>query len=278
VPRLLLIAWVACLLVLPVGCKSEPPTEDNARFEVQLPEFQEFPDRNRHAKLKVAGKEQMVPIEKSGKTIMVDHKLDGKVTEVDMELSFWPVRYSNTIRKKTVKFKAGEVTKVDMTKADESDRFEAIFVETPDPVVEEMMKIGKVGKDDTVIDIGCGNGVVVIKAVKLGAKSGVGVDIQEWLVDESKKKAKEEGVADRCQFRVEDALKMTDLSPYSVVFLCLGEDLQTRLTPLMKKTLKLGSRVVAHTHLIEGWTPDQTTEVSVPGRKMKYPVYLWNIK
>jgi ribosomal protein L11 methylase PrmA len=278
VPRLLLLAAFIGLVVPLLGCKSEPPPADVARLEVQLPEFKEFPDRKRHAKLTVAGKEQMVPLEKSGKTITVEHKPDGKATEVEMELSFWPVRYSNTIRKKTVKFKAGEVTKVDMTKADDSDRFEAIFVETPDPVVEEMMKIGKVNKDDTVIDIGCGNGVVVIKAVKVGAKSGVGVDIQEWLVDESKKKAKEEGVADKCEFRVEDALKMKDLSPYSVVFLCLGEDLQTRLTPLFKKTLRPGSRIVAHTHLIEGWTPDQTVEVSVPGRTMKYPVYLWNIK
>lgn len=281
--RLLLLSCAACLAGFVVGCKTEPPPPDQARLEIQLPKFREYLDRDppRQAKLKIDGKEQVVPLAKSGGTIVVDHKPEGDKTTVEVELNFWPVGYSNTIRKKTVTFEKGKVTAVDMSKGDETDRFEAIFVETPDPVVEEMMRIANVGKDDTVIDIGCGNGVVVIKAVKKGAKLGVGVDIRPDLIEDSKEKAKEEGVADKCEFRVEDALKMKDLSQYSVVFLCLGEDLQLALMPLLKKTLKPGARVVAHTHLIgerKDWAPDKETSIHVPARKSSpYPVYLWNI-
>jgi len=242
-----------------------------------MPEFREYPDR--HARLKVDGNEQVVPGDRSGKRFVVDvQPADFKET-IELELSFWPVGYSNTFRKRIVSPEKGKVTVVDMSKPDggHPDRFEAIYVPTPDEVVAEALRLASVGKDDTVLDIGCGDGRVVIEAVKAGAKKGVGVDISQKLIDECKENAKKAGVAGRCEFRVEDALKMTDLSAYSVVFLCLGEDLQARLLPLLK-TLPAGSRVVASLHQIEGWRPDQTSKVRVPSREQDYTVYLWDVK
>jgi len=285
VRRFALTACLACFAALTlVGCaeKTAPPPAGVARLEVRLPEFEEYPERTppRHARLKVDGKEQVVPVEKSGKKAVVDLQPADDRKAVEVELSFWPVRYSNTIRKKTVTPEKGKVTVVDLRTAgaEHPDHIEAIYVPTPDEGVAKMIELVKLTRDDTVIDIGCGDGRVVIEAIKAGAKKGVGVDINPDLVELSKENSKKAGVADRCEFRVENALKMTDLSAYSVVFMCLGEDLQKQLVPLLQKLPK-GSRVAAAAHLIEGWTPpDVKTKVSAPGWSNGYPVYLWNVK
>jgi ribosomal protein L11 methylase PrmA len=159
------------------------------------------------------------------------------------------------------------------------DRFEAIFVRTPDEPVAEMLKLVKVTKEDAVIDIGCGDGLFAIEAVKAGAKRAVGLDIRPPLVELSKENAKKAGVADRCEFREGDALKLTakEMSEYQVIFLSLGEDLQTRMMPELKKLPK-GTRITAISHLIEGWAPDETRKVDVPSKGYKYTVYLWIVK
>ena len=110
---------------------------------------------------------------------------------------------------------------------------------------------------------------------------GTGLDIRQELVELCERNAKKAGVAGRCRFRQEDALKMTDVSPYSVVFLYLGEDLTERLTPLLRKTLKPGSRVVSNTFKLAGWEPDEVKVVKCKNNyneDQEFTLYLWRVK
>jgi SAM-dependent methyltransferase len=254
------------------------------RLRVRLPAFKEFLDRDppRRNRLTIDGEERVLSPSQSGTVLVVDHPAEGESAE--LELSFWPVSYSNTFRKRTVPLRRGQTVTVDLTKADPQrpDHHEAIYFPTPPVLTEAMIRLAGVGKDDDVLDIGCGDGRLVISAVKdHGAKSGVGVDIRQELVDLCRDKAREAGVADRCQFRVEDALKMTDLSPYSVVFLYLGEDLTERLRPLLQKTLRPGARVVSNTFRAGEWKPDEVKKVKCLNnydKEQEFTLYLWRLK
>src|SRR5262245_1736793 len=132
------------------------------------------------------------------------------------------------------------------------------------------------------MDIGCGDGRLVITAVKkYAAKKGFGIDIRQELIDLCNSNAKKEGVADRVEFTVQDALKMTDVSHVSVVFLYLGEDLSRRLQPLLQKTLKPGARVVSLDFPIGDWQHDTLKPVTAKnnyGRDQTFELRLWKVK
>jgi ubiquinone/menaquinone biosynthesis C-methylase UbiE len=141
-----------------------------------------------------------------------------------------------------------------------------------------MCKLGKVTKKDVVYDLGCGDGVMVIIAVKkFGAKRGVGVDIDAELVKKAKEKAEAEGVANKLEFRKGDVLKVKDLPDASVVLLYMGEDINKRLKPVLKARLKPGARVVSHRFLMgEDWPPTKT--IHVTGKNgQNYDLHLWVI-
>jgi SAM-dependent methyltransferase len=283
--RLGLIALVF-LVILP-GCKpSQPVDAPEANLTLILPEFYEYLDRDppRRNKIKIDGVETILSPDLTGKKWAIKAAPAPGKDSVEVELSFWPASYSNTFRYHTVKLKANEEVTLDLTKPgpDKADRFEAIYFPAPQALTEAQMNLAGVTDNDTVLDIGCGDGRLVIMATKrFKAKKGVGIDIREELVELSAKNAKEAGVADRCVFRHEDALKMTDLSPYSVVYLYLGEDLSAQLLPLLQKTLKPGARVVSNTFRIGDWAPDKTQKVTCTnnyGKEQTFQLYLWTVK
>ena len=151
------------------------------------------------------------------------------------------------------------------------------LVPTPSDFVDAMCNLAKVGKDDVVYDLGCGDGRMVITAVKkFGAKRGVGVDLDPALVKESKKKAEEAGVADRVEFRVGDVLKVKDLSDADVVLLYMGDDINNRLKPILRKTLKPGARVVSHRFTMGEWKPTKS-ETMKGADGQTYHLHLWVI-
>jgi len=161
----------------------------------------------------------------------------------------------------------------------EKDDIVVRYVPTPDKVVAAMCKMAKVGKDDVVYDLGCGDGRMVIMAVKdFGAKKGVGVDLREDLIAECKESAKTKGVSDKVTFRVGDVLKVEDLSDATVVLLYMGDDINARLKPILQKTLKPGSRVVSHRFLMgEDWKPARTETIT----NTEYgdcDIHLWTIE
>src|SRR5262245_20665210 len=190
-----------------------------------------------------------------------------------------PNNYTIITRPRKVTVEAGKNVEVDFGKEDpeQPDKIFVRFVPTPQEVVDGMLKLGKVGKDDVVYDLGCGDGRIPITAVaSYGAKRGIGVDLDPQRIKESNDNAKLAGVAEKVEFRQADVLKLKDLANASVVTLYLGDDLNKQLLPLLQKALKPGSRIVSHRFLIGDWKPDKTEELIVLGGRIQ--IHLWTIK
>lgn len=188
--------------------------------------------------------------------------------------------YTKFFRSRKVAPKPGETVTVDLRTADPKrpDHIEIRYYPTPADVVARMCKLAKVTKNDIVFDLGCGDGRIVLTAVKeFGAKSGVGVDLDPQRIKESKQSAKEKGVEDRVEFRVADVLKLKDLSKATVVMLYMGDDVNLRLRPILKKTLPAGARVVSHRFTMGDWTPDQTERFTGEDGD-EYQIHLWTIR
>ena len=131
------------------------------------------------------------------------------------------------------------------------------FVPTPPEVVAKMLEMGRVGKDDVLYDLGCGDGRIVIAAAKERGARGVGIDIDPERIDEARVNAKAAGVTERVEFRVGDLFK-SNFAEASVVTLYLLPQINERLRPQLWRQLKVGTRVVSHEfdmgHL---WKPER---------------------
>ena len=147
---------------------------------------------------------------------------------------------------------------------------DVIFVPTPDDIVNTMLKMAGVTKKDTVYDLGCGDGRIVITAAQKYGARGVGVDIDPDRVAEATENAKKAGVANRVKI-VRGDLFETDLSPATVVTLYLLTELNLKLRPKLLRELNPGTRVVSHAFSMGDWKPERTAEVSGT------TVYLWRI-
>lgn len=193
---------------------------------------------------------------------------------------FWePNNYTKITRTRVVPVTFGKEIVVDMTKAKDAKEDDIVvrYVPTPQKVVDEMCKLGKVAKGDVVWDIGCGDGRFVITAVKeYGAKSGVGIDIDEERVKDSLVNAKAAKLTDKeVVFKQGDALKIKDVSEANVVMLYMGNDLNVAMRPMLRKTLKPGSRVVSHRFEMGDWKPNKSITVNVEGED--YHLHMWVI-
>lgn len=147
------------------------------------------------------------------------------------------------------------------------------YVPTPQAVVDAMLELANVTKNDVVYDLGCGDGRLVITAVqKFGAKRGVGVDIDPQRIKESNENAKAAKVTDRTTFLVQD-LFQTDFKDATVVTLYLLPAVNMRLRPKLMSELKPGTRVVSHAFDMGDWQPEKT--VTVPGGGQQ--IFLWRI-
>jgi SAM-dependent methyltransferase len=154
---------------------------------------------------------------------------------------------------------------------------EVPFITSPDNVTLEMLRIADVGPRDHVIDLGSGDGRIVILAAKRFNASGLGVEIVPELVERSLRHAKDAGVADRVEFRVQDLFK-TDLSAATVVTMYLLPEVNLQLRPALL-ALKPGTRVVSHDWDMGDWKPDRTVVLPVPDKKVglekSSKVHLW---
>lgn len=136
-----------------------------------------------------------------------------------------------------------------------------------------MLRLAEVTNTDLVYDLGCGDGRIVIAAAKDFGARGVGVDIEPYWIEESRRNAKTAGVEHLTTFNVEDAMSV-DLSPASVVMLYLVEWSVGKLKPIIESTAKPGARVVSHCFGTENWTPAKfETFVDVNGQTRN--LYLW---
>ena len=145
------------------------------------------------------------------------------------------------------------------------------FVPTLPEIVDEMLRLAKVGRDDVVYDLGCGDGRLVIAAVKkFGAKRGVGVDIDPQRIKESNENARVAGVLGRVRFVEQDLFK-TDIKAATVVTLYLLPEVNLRLRPKLLAELKPGTRVVSNAFDMGDWKYEKMAYVG------EQPIYFWTI-
>jgi SAM-dependent methyltransferase len=135
------------------------------------------------------------------------------------------------------------------------------YVQTPAEIVERMMRMAEVRTGDFVIDLGSGDGRIVIEAAKRGAR-GLGVDLDPSLVKLATQNARQAGVAERARFETRDIFD-TDLSAASVVTMYLLSDFNKKLLPRLA-ALKPGTRIVSHDGSIGDWPADETLEMRTP--------------
>ena len=135
------------------------------------------------------------------------------------------------------------------------------YVVTPMEIVERMMRMGEVGKGDYVIDLGSGDGRIVIEAAKRGAR-GLGVDLDPELVALATENARKAGVQERTRFVVQDIFE-TDLSKATVVTMYLLPEFNRKLLPRLLE-LRPGTRIVSHDGEIGDWPADETLEMRAP--------------
>jgi hypothetical protein len=129
-------------------------------------------------------------------------------------------------------------------------------------VVADMLKIADVGPKDFVIDLGSGNGKIVLTAAKVFGASGFGVEIQDKLVKESNEAAKREGVADRVKFVKQDLFK-TDISRATVLTMYLLPNTVNMLKDKLLAELKPGTRVISHDYPLAGWIPEKYVQMDL---------------
>jgi predicted O-methyltransferase YrrM len=151
---------------------------------------------------------------------------------------------------------------------------DVVYVPTPEVVVEKMLELAKVGKNDILYDLGSGDGRIPITAAKKFGTQGVGVEIRSDLIQEAQQNAREANVSDRVQFLQQD-LFQTDISKATVVTLYLLPELNVKLRPKLFEELKPGTRIVSHDFNMGDWQPEQTVQVQGPDRV--HTVYSWVI-
>jgi hypothetical protein len=151
------------------------------------------------------------------------------------------------------------------------------FVVTPDGVTHAMLELAKVGPGDHVIDLGSGDGRIVITAARRFGASGLGVEIDPALVAKSNENAKAAGVEARAKFVEQDLFK-TDLDKATVVTLYLLPEVNLKLRPSLL-ALKAGTRIVSHDWDMGDWKPDRTITVEAAtkttGTRKSSDVHLW---
>lgn len=154
---------------------------------------------------------------------------------------------------------------------------EAPFITTPDHVTLAMLELAGVGAQDHLIDLGSGDGRVVITAARRFGATGLGVEIVPELVRKSRASARAAGVQERAQFREQD-LFQTDLRRATVVTLYLLPELNLQLRPRLL-ALAPGTRIVSHDWDMGDWAPDRTLSLDVPdksvGREKVSKVHRW---
>jgi len=156
----------------------------------------------------------------------------------------------------------------------------APYVPTPQSTVDRMLELAQVGADDYVIDLGSGDGRIVITAAKKHGARGLGIEIESDLVRYSQYLARGAGVADRVKFVTED-LFTTDLRPATVLTLYLFRELNIKLRPRILEQLRPGTRVVTHDWDMGEWEPDVAETIGAPdkpvGIERSSKIFLWYV-
>jgi SAM-dependent methyltransferase len=155
-------------------------------------------------------------------------------------------------------------------RADEAPRLDVPYVPTPMPVVDAMLDMARVRREDTLYDLGCGDGRIVVRAASRFGCKGVGVDLNPERVAEARANAASQKVTGLTRFAVGDVFEF-DFSPATVVTMYLLPGVNLKLRPRLQKELRPGARIVSHDFDMGDWTPQATRDV---GRSR---IFLWTV-
>jgi len=156
-----------------------------------------------------------------------------------------------------------------------SENLDVPYIPTTMKVVRTLLNLGSVGPGDFLIDLGAGDGRIVITAAKEYGARGFGVDLNEDLVALSKKYAVAEGVEKKANFFVRDIFK-TDIRDANVVTMSLLNEVNIQLRPKLLAELKPGSRIISHDFHLGEWRPDNMVYLDI-GKSYRDDtiLYLW---
>ena len=144
------------------------------------------------------------------------------------------------------------------------------YVPTREEVVEGMLQLGGVKKDDILYDLGCGDGRIVITAAQKYGTRGTGIDIDPERIKEAEQNARKAGVTGRVKF-IEQDLFDANISDATVITLYLLPSVNLKLRAKLLRDLKPGTRIVSHSFDMGDWKPDK--EIEVDGERL----YFWVI-
>lgn len=152
----------------------------------------------------------------------------------------------------------------------------APYIATPEDVVDRMLSLARITATDVVLDLGCGDGRIPIRAAQKYGARGIGVDIDPVRIQEARANARAAGVEHLVEFRLEDAMT-TDLTKASVVTLYLLSSSNARLRPRLTAQLAPGSRIVSHAFSMGPDWPADAIDRFVSARGDQVTLYLWRI-
>ncbi len=136
------------------------------------------------------------------------------------------------------------------------------YVPSPQSVVSDMLRYADVGPDDFLIDLGSGDGRIVLTAAKVFGARGFGVEIKDHLVKQANEAAQKEGIADRARFLKQDLFK-TDVSQATVITMYLLPDTVNLLKDKFLAELRPGTRIVSHDYPLTGWIPEKYVQMDL---------------
>lgn len=154
--------------------------------------------------------------------------------------------------------------------ADAIPKLDVPYVPTPMPVVDAMLDLAQVSRNDTLYDLGCGDGRIVVRAAQRFRCRGVGVDLDPRRVGEARTNAAREKVTALTRFEVGDVFDF-DFSPATVVTMYLLPSINLKLRPRLLKELTPGTRIVSHDFDMGDWEPKTVREV------LRSRLYLWTV-
>ena len=274
--RFLIAGLIAVALVVPATAQEKKGAAATIKLLI--------PERPTKTEVTIEGKKLDEPAGlKDGTRVFTTPDLEpGKTYAYKIVCVVVPNNYTRITRTREVTFKAGDTVEVDARKEDPKNKDEIVvrWVPTPDDIVDKMCEMAKVTKDDVVHDYGCGDAVMLIRAVKkFGAKKGWGNEYDPKIIEEKAlPKIREEKVQDKVTVVQGDILKMTekDVEEATVVLLYIGDDLGAKLSPILQKGLKPGARIVSHRFKLGDWKPDKTETVTGADGD-QYELHLWTV-
>jgi len=150
----------------------------------------------------------------------------------------------------------------------------APYVTSPQPIVDKMLEMARLASGETLFDLGCGDGRILVSAVKSRGAKAVGVELSPVLAKRAQQVVDAQGLKDEVKIIQGDMLSV-DVSSANVVALYLMTEANEQLRPKLERELKPGSRVISLEFKIKGWKPAHVEKVEA--HRHSYTIYLYEL-